>query len=56
MSRETMMCRRWENGYIEPFNGKAWDELLNGKIFTALFEAQVLIENWRDDYGTDQTS
>jgi len=41
----------WENGYIESFNGKLRDELLNVEIFTTLFEAQVLIENWRKDYN-----
>ena len=41
----------WENGYIESFNGKLRDELLNGEIFTTLFEAQVLIESWRKDYN-----
>jgi transposase InsO family protein len=41
----------WENGYIESFNGKLRDELLNGEIFTTLFEAQVLIENWRREYN-----
>ena len=40
----------WENGYNESFNGKLRDELLNLEIFTTLFEAQVLIENWRKDY------
>ena len=41
----------WENGYIESFNGKLRDELLNVEILTTLFEAQVLIENWRKDYN-----
>jgi len=41
----------WENGYIESFNGKLRDELLSREIFTTLFEAQVLIENWRKDYN-----
>ena len=41
----------WENGYIESFNGKLRDELLNGEIFTTLFEAQVLIEDWRKEYN-----
>ena len=41
----------WENGYIESFNGKLRDELLNVEIFTTLFEAQVLIESWRKDYN-----
>ena len=42
----------WENGYIESFNGKLRDELLNREIFYTLREAQVLIENWRVDYNT----
>jgi len=29
----------WENGYIESFNGKLRDELLNGEIFDTLLEA-----------------
>jgi len=41
----------WENGYIESFNGKLRDELLNVEIFTTLIEAQVLIERWRKDYN-----
>ena len=41
----------WENGYIESFNGKLRDELLNGEIFTTLTEARVLIENWRKEYN-----
>jgi len=41
----------WENRYIESFNGKLRDELLNVEIFTTLFEAQVLIESWRKDYN-----
>jgi len=31
----------WENGYIESFNGKLRDELLNREIFTTLTEARV---------------
>jgi transposase InsO family protein len=41
----------WENGYIESFNGKLRDELLNGEIFTTLLEARILIENWRREYN-----
>ena len=41
----------WENGYIESFNGKLRDELLNGEIFDTLTEAQVLIERWRREYN-----
>ncbi len=41
----------WENGYIESFNGKLRDELLNGEIFYTLKEAQVLVERWRQIYN-----
>jgi transposase InsO family protein len=41
----------WENGYVESFQGKMRDELLNGEIFYTLLEAQVLVEGWRRDYN-----
>ena len=41
----------WENGYIESFNGKLRDELLDREIFTTLTEAKVLIERWRREYN-----
>ena len=41
----------WENGYIESFNGKMRDELLNREIFTTLLEAKVLVERWRREYN-----
>ena len=40
-----------ENGYIESFNGKLRDELLNRELFMTLLEAQVLIESWRKEYN-----
>jgi putative transposase len=42
----------WENGYIESFNGKLRDELLNGEIFDTVTEAQVITERWRKQYNT----
>ena len=42
----------WENGYVESFNARLRDELLNGEIFTSLREAQILIEQWRRHYNT----
>ena len=42
----------WENGYVESFNGKLRDELLNGEVFDTLLEAKVLIERWRVQYNT----
>jgi putative transposase len=42
----------WENGYVESFNGKLRDELLNREVFDTLLEAKVLIERWRRAYNT----
>jgi len=41
----------WENGYIESFNGKLRDELLNREVFYTLTEAKILIEQWRQEYN-----
>jgi putative transposase len=41
----------WENGYIESFNGKMRDELLDREIFTTLVEAKVLINQWKREYN-----
>ena len=41
-----------ENGYCESFNARFRDELLNGKIFYTLKEAQIVIEEWRRHYNT----
>ncbi len=37
----------WENGYVESFNARLPDELLNGEIFYTLREAKFVIESWR---------
>ena len=42
----------WENGYIESFNARLRDELLNGEILHTLREAQIVIESWRRHYNT----
>jgi putative transposase len=42
----------WENGFIESFNARLRDELLDGEIFYSLREAQVVIESWRRPYNT----
>jgi putative transposase len=41
----------WENGYIESFNGKMRDELLDRELFSTLEEAKVLINQWRREYN-----
>jgi transposase InsO family protein len=35
----------WENGYVESFNARLRDELLNGEIFYTLREAKIIIES-----------
>ena len=42
----------WENRYCESFNAQFRDELLNGKLFYSLNEAQILIEKWCIHYNT----
>ena len=44
----------WQNGWIESFNGRLRDELLNLWHFDSLLEAQVLIEDWRCDYNENR--
>ena len=41
----------WQNGYMESFNGKLRDELLNRETFYTLIEAKLLIEQWRREYN-----
>ncbi len=41
----------WENGYVESFNGKLRDELLDREIFYTLQEVQVLTEEYRQTYN-----
>ena len=42
----------WENGFIESFNARLRDELLNGEIFYSLAEARIIVESWRRFYNT----
>ena len=42
----------WENGFIESFNARLRDELLDGEVFYSLKEAQIVIESWRRHYNT----
>jgi putative transposase len=41
----------WENGFIESFNARLRDELLDGEVFYTLREAQIVIESWRRHYN-----
>ena len=42
----------WENGFIESFNARLRDELLDGELFYSLKEARIVIESWRRHYNT----
>ena len=44
----------WQNAWIESFNGRLRDELLNGWRFDSLLEARVIIEDWRRDYNANR--
>ena len=41
----------WENGYVESFNGKPRDELLDREVFYTLLGVQVLTEHYRQTYN-----
>src|SRR5919112_1719069 len=41
----------WQNAYVESFNGRVRDELLDVEQFSCLAEAVVVIEDWRKDYN-----
>lgn len=41
----------WENGYIESFNARLRDKLLNGEIFYSLEEVRCVTSWWRDHYN-----
>lgn len=44
--------RPMQNGYIESFNGRMRDELLNESLFLDLGQARQLIDAWVADYNT----
>jgi putative transposase len=41
-----------QNGYVESFNGRMRDELLNESLFFGLDHARSAIAEWVDDYNT----
>ncbi len=43
-----------QNGYVESFNGKMRDELLNATLFFSLDQAGKAIAEWVDDYNTSR--
>jgi putative transposase len=41
----------WENGYVESFNSRFRDELLNRELFVGLEDARWVVDRWRLDYN-----
>ncbi len=44
----------WQNPFVESFNGRVRDELLDVELFSCLAEARVLVADWRDDYNRNR--
>ena len=43
-----------QNGFIESFNGRLRDELLNETLFRSLPHARAVLEVWRRDYNEER--
>jgi putative transposase len=43
-----------QNAFIESFNGRLRDELLNETLFRSLPHARATLQGWRRDYNTDR--
>jgi transposase InsO family protein len=43
-----------QNGYVESFNGRMRDELLNETLFRSLPHTRLVLEAWRADYNTNR--
>jgi putative transposase len=41
----------WQNAYVESFGSRIRDELLGVEQFSCLAEAQVMVQDWREDYN-----
>jgi putative transposase len=41
-----------QNAFIESFNGRLRDELLNETLFTTINQARVVLAQWKHDYNT----
>ena len=46
---------RTQNAFVESFNGRLRDELLNETLFISLAHARAALDVWRDDYNTVTT-
>ncbi len=43
-----------QNGFVESFNGRLRDELLNETLFRSLPDARAVLEAWRRDYNEER--
>jgi putative transposase len=43
-----------QNGFVESFNGRLRDELLNETLFRSLPQARAVLEAWRRDYNSER--
>ena len=41
-----------QNAFVESFNGRLRDELLNETLFTSLTHVREALATWKDDYNT----
>lgn len=46
--------RPWQNAYVESFNSRFRDELLDREVFTTLTEAKVLVGDYVRRYNTER--
>jgi transposase-like protein len=42
----------WQNPFVESYNGHLRKELLDLELLDSVLEAQVLIDDWREEYNT----
>jgi putative transposase len=43
-----------QNGHMESFTGRLWDECLNANWFRNLFDARGKTAAWRDEYNGER--
>jgi len=43
-----------QNGFVESFNGRMRDELLNETLFFTIGQARAIVGRWVDDYNTER--
>jgi putative transposase len=43
-----------QNAFVESFNGRLRDELLNETLFTSLAHARAVLQTWKTDYNTQR--